>query len=97
MEDLRRPTPRALDLPLDEIAELCRSYDLLEFSVFGSGLLRDDFDADRDIDFLVLFRPDAKIGFLDFRRCRGSWQACLDGRSTWSPSGGSNRSSRTRC
>ena len=55
----------ALDLPLNEIAELCRRYDLPEFSVFGSGLLRDDFDADRDIDFLVLFRPDAKIGFLE--------------------------------
>ena len=52
-----------IDLPLTEIAELCRRYHVRELSLFGSAL-RDDFRADSDVDVLVLFQPDAKVSFI---------------------------------
>lgn len=42
-------------LPLEAIEAICRKHDVEELSVFGS-VLRDDFRADSDVDFLVRFR-----------------------------------------
>jgi uncharacterized protein len=53
-----------VDLPMEEIAALCREYHVLELSVFGSAL-RNDFREDSDLDLLVLFDPNAGIGFLE--------------------------------
>lgn len=53
-----------LDLPMERIVALCREYHVRELSLFGSAL-RDDFRADSDLDFLVLFEPEATIGFLE--------------------------------
>jgi predicted nucleotidyltransferase len=46
-----------ISLRSDRIAEICRKYDVVELSVFGS-VLRDDFGPDSDIDFLAVFRHD---------------------------------------
>jgi len=46
-----------VDLPLEQIAELCRKYGVTELAVFGS-VLREDFSPDSDIDFLVTFEND---------------------------------------
>ncbi|MBI5179473.1 MAG: nucleotidyltransferase family protein [Nitrospinae bacterium] len=54
-----------IELPQEAIAEICKRHQVRELSVFGSAV-RDDFTADSDIDFLVEFQPDAKIGFLEF-------------------------------
>jgi predicted nucleotidyltransferase len=53
-----------IELPMAEIAALCREYHVQELSLFGS-VLRDDFRHDSDIDMLVLFQPDATIGILE--------------------------------
>ncbi len=55
------------ELPVEQIAALCRRYDVRELSVFGS-FIRDDFREDSDIDLLVDFIPDAEIGFLALAR-----------------------------
>ena len=60
-------TDRVLDLPMAEIAALCRRYRVQELSVFGSAL-RDDFRDDSDYDLLVLFHPNARSGFIEFAR-----------------------------
>jgi predicted nucleotidyltransferase len=57
-------TAPILDLPLEEIAALCREYDVAELSLFGSAL-RDEFRDDSDVDMLVLFEPDATVGILE--------------------------------
>lgn len=56
------------DLPLDEIAALCRRYRVRQLALFGSAL-RDDFDAKSDYDILVEFDPAAAIGieFVDLQ------------------------------
>jgi uncharacterized protein len=60
--------PRArIDLPLNEIAAICRWHQVVELSVFGS-VLRGDFCPNSDIDLLVVFEPDAPIGFIEFGR-----------------------------
>jgi predicted nucleotidyltransferase len=45
-----------IDIPYDQIAEFCRRNHIQKLSLFGS-VLRDDFDADSDIDVLVEFEP----------------------------------------
>ncbi len=52
---ITRPDDIQLELPYREIEALCRGYDVVELSIFGSAL-RDDFRPDSDVDFLVVFR-----------------------------------------
>ncbi|MCG3127896.1 MAG: hypothetical protein CHACPFDD_02769 [Phycisphaerae bacterium] len=46
------------------IAELCRRWQIVELSLFGSAL-RDDFRPDSDVDVLVTFAPAAPWSTLD--------------------------------
>jgi predicted nucleotidyltransferase len=46
-----------ITFPADRMVELCRKYQVVELSVFGS-LLREDFGPDSDVDFLVVFQDD---------------------------------------
>lgn len=41
---------------------MCRKYQVRELSVFGS-VLRSDFGERSDVDLLVTFRPEARIGY----------------------------------
>ena len=50
-------------VPLAEIAEFCRRFRVRELSLFGS-VLREDFRSDSDVDVLVLFHPEARVGFI---------------------------------
>ena len=43
-----------------QIAAFCEKWKITQFELFGS-VLRDDFDAESDVDVLVVFAPDAKI------------------------------------
>ena len=52
-------------LPADKIAEICRKYQVRELSVFGSAA-RGDMQPASDIDLLVEFQPDARIGLFKF-------------------------------
>jgi predicted nucleotidyltransferase len=45
------------------IAEFCVSNHIKKLSLFGS-VLRDDFRPDSDVDVLVEFEPDFRIGFI---------------------------------
>ena len=59
----------AIELPLNQIAEICQRFHIKELSLFGSAM-RDDFRFDSDLDFLVLFEDDSKIGiaaYADFQ------------------------------
>jgi uncharacterized protein len=50
-------------LTAERITEICRAYHVQELSVFGS-ILTDRFGPTSDLDLLVVFEPDAEIGFL---------------------------------
>mgnify|MGYP001344781863 CR=1 FL=1 len=56
-----------LVIPSDALHKLCSSYQVRELSLFGSALT-DDFTPDSDVDLLVDFQPQAKIGLLALAR-----------------------------
>ena len=46
----------------EELAELCRQYDVVRLEIFGSAARATDFDPDTsDADFLVEFDPDSTL------------------------------------
>lgn len=53
-----------IDIPMETLAELCRRYHVRELAVFGS-VLRDDFRDGSDIDILVEYEPDARVGLYE--------------------------------
>jgi predicted nucleotidyltransferase len=53
-----------VDLPLDKIRAICEQYSVRELSIFGS-VLREDFRPDSDVDLLVEFEPDTRVGFIE--------------------------------
>lgn len=54
-----------LGVPLQTLIDFCQHHHIVELSVFGS-ILRDDFKTTSDIDFLVTFASDVRIGLLEF-------------------------------
>jgi predicted nucleotidyltransferase len=58
-----------IDLPLDEIAAICRRYPVRELAVFGS-TLRDNFRDGSDIDLLVERDPSVTCGLFGFFEMR---------------------------
>ena len=55
------PIQTKIELPLEQIADFCRRWQISEFALFGS-VLRDDFRSDSDVDVLVSFAPDSQWG-----------------------------------
>ena len=56
-----------LDIPTDALQSYCSSNGIRWLALFGSGL-GPEFDHHSDIDLLVEFERNAKIGFLDLSR-----------------------------
>ncbi len=65
-----------LELPLDQIATICRKYKVRELSIFGSAL-RDDFRPDSDLDLLVDFLPSHGLGLIDYISCQEEFAELL--------------------
>ncbi len=61
------------NLPMDRITEFCQINHIRRLSIFGS-ILRDDFNADSDIDFLVTFEESAIPGLMGLSRMRQELQ-----------------------
>ncbi len=55
--------PANLALPRDKIKDFCLKHKIRRLSLFGS-VLREDFRPDSDIDVLVEFEPDARVGLI---------------------------------
>ncbi len=55
---------KRVHIPQAKLTEFCQRYPIHKLSLFGSAL-RDDFNADSDIDILVEFEPGARISFFD--------------------------------
>ena len=54
-----------LEIPEAALADFCRRHGVRRLSLFGS-ILRDDFQPDSDIDVLVEFHPDTRVGLRFF-------------------------------
>lgn len=51
-----------IKVPRETLAEFCRRNQIRRLSLFGS-VLREDFGPDSDVDVLVEFEPEARVGF----------------------------------
>ena len=56
-----------VEIPREKLAEFCRQNRIRKLSLFGS-VLREDFASSSDVDVLVEFEPEAKVGLLTFSR-----------------------------
>ena len=57
--------PAKIDIPTQEITAFCRRHHIRQLALFGS-VLRDDFGPESDVDVLVEFAPEARIGYQRF-------------------------------
>ena len=53
-----------IKIPGVELADFCKRWKVTELALFGS-VLRDDFNAYSDVDFLVTFSPAARWSLFD--------------------------------
>ena len=56
-----------ISIPIARLSEYCRTNGIKRLDLFGSALCA-DFGPESDIDLLVQFKPDRKLGLLDFVR-----------------------------
>ena len=63
-----------IPIPRKKIAEFCRRWKVVEFSLFGS-ILREDFRSDSDVDVLVSFSPDAQVSLFDLVQMQNELKA----------------------
>jgi predicted nucleotidyltransferase len=56
-------------VPRDALARICHRYGVTELAIFGSGA-KGQLREDSDIDLLVVFDDDARIGLVAFARLR---------------------------
>ena len=54
---------KQLHIDQNRLAEFCRRHKIIKLALFGS-VLRNDFGPDSDIDVLVEFAADARVGFI---------------------------------
>ncbi len=76
-----------ITIPKAEIAALCRRYRVRRLSLFGS-VVRGDFGPESDIDVLVEFEPQARVGFLTLSRMARELSALLGRRVDLVPRSG---------
>jgi len=69
-------TPR-IAVPTDAIVAFCTRWKIVELALFGSAL-RDDFRPDSDVDVLVTFAPDARVGLFALGRMEEELAAIFD-------------------
>ena len=55
-----------IDIPLEQIAAFCRANGIRRLALFGSAI-HGDFRPESDIDLLVEFQADARVGLADAR------------------------------
>jgi hypothetical protein len=66
-----------LSLPMEKIADFCRRYKVRKIQLFGSAV-RGDFGPESDVDVLVEFEPDARIGFITLSRMQRELSEVLE-------------------
>jgi hypothetical protein len=56
-----------IDIAEEALKSFCERNGIVRLAFFGS-ILRDDFGPESDVDVLVEFSPDARVGFFDLAR-----------------------------
>ncbi|NJK52092.1 MAG: DNA polymerase subunit beta [Leptolyngbyaceae cyanobacterium SU_3_3] len=67
----------AIALPIDAIQAFCQRWQIAELAVLGS-ILRDDFDANSDVDFLYVLKPNIRWSWRDLLQAEAELAQLLD-------------------
>ena len=62
-----KPPRVKIKIPKRELTEFCRRYQVKQLALFGS-VLGNNFRPESDVDVLVSFQPDARVGFITLSR-----------------------------
>lgn len=65
-----------IPIPRAEVAAFCERNRIRRLSLFGS-VLRDDFGPESDVDVLVEFQPDTRVGYITLMRMQRELSAIL--------------------
>jgi len=76
-----------ITIPRQQLVEFCQRYPIRRLALFGS-VLREDFRPESDVDVLVVFQPDAKVGFLLLGRMKRELSALFQRPVDLVPEGG---------
>ena len=57
------PARTNVKMPREKLAEFCKKNHIRKLSLFGSAL-REDFSPDSDVDILVEFAPNTRVGLI---------------------------------
>ncbi|MBI4083660.1 MAG: nucleotidyltransferase family protein [Candidatus Lambdaproteobacteria bacterium] len=68
-----------IEIDRERIADFCRRNHIRKLALFGS-VLRDDFGPESDVDVLVEFEPDARVGLFDVARMERELSPLFSGR-----------------
>ncbi|AFZ54873.1 nucleotidyltransferase domain-containing protein [Cyanobacterium aponinum UTEX 3222] len=61
---MNKEIEKRLNLTKQQIRDFCQENNIQELSLFGS-VLRDDFNDNSDLDFLVVFKPEFQLSLMD--------------------------------
>jgi predicted nucleotidyltransferase len=75
------------DFSSDALEGVCREFRVRELILFGS-VLRQDFRPNSDVDLLVDFEPDARVGLLTLSRLRRELESIFHRNVDLVPKGG---------
>jgi len=64
MNALEKLHKNGVNIDIKDIYLIAKEYNIKELSIFGSSL-RDDFNEESDVDFLIEFKESDKISLLD--------------------------------
>ena len=64
------------EISQEELAAVCRRFQVRELAVFGS-MLREDHGPDSDVDLLVSFQPAARVTFVTLAKLQRELEALL--------------------
>ncbi len=84
-----------VEVPTAEIVRICERFQVRELAVFGSAA-RGEMLASSDVDLLVEFQPNAKVGLLKFAELEEELAATLGRRADLVSKGGLKRAIRSR-
>jgi len=76
-----------LEIPVEPLADFCRRNEVQELALFGSAVTG-AFGEKSDIDFLVTFQPEARVGFLTLARMQRELEGLLGRKVDLVPKGG---------
>jgi predicted nucleotidyltransferase len=76
-----------INLPMEDITDLCKRYRVRELALFGSAA-KGNLKKGSDIDLLVDFEPDAQVGFITLSRMQRELSNLIHRKVDLVPKGG---------